>query len=104
MHARSTLDVRRGLDLVEAMLHSEGTDKRELRYLQAVGLYRQRYSLEARRALKELLEDFPEFRQAESLLDACETEIVKDGLIGVGAGAAALGIVTAIAVAALKRR
>lgn len=45
----------------------------------------------------------PEFRQAESLLEACEHEIVKDGLVGVGAGAA-IAAVAAIAIAALSRR
>jgi hypothetical protein len=38
------------------------------------------------------------------LLDAVEHEIVKDGLIGVGAGAAILGIVASIAIAAMKKR
>ena len=45
----------------------------------------------------------PEFRQAQSLLDACDREIIKDGLVGVGAGAA-IAAVAAIAIAALSRR
>ncbi len=49
------------------------------------------------------LQVHPEFRQAETLLEACEHEIVKDGLVGVGAGAA-IAAVAAIAIAALSRR
>lgn len=47
---------------------------------------------------------YPEFRQAETLLEHCEKEIVKDGLIGVGAGAAVIGVVAAVAAAALSKR
>jgi hypothetical protein len=49
------------------------------------------------------LQVYPEFRQAEALLEHCEHEIVKDGLIGVGAGAAVVGLVTALAVALAKK-
>ena len=52
--------------------------------------------------LEPLEQVHPEFRQAETLLEACEHEIVKDGLVGVGAGAAILAVAT-IAIAALRR-
>lgn len=45
----------------------------------------------------------PEFRQAESLLEACDKEILKDGLVGLGAGAAIVGGIAAIAIAAMRR-
>lgn len=50
------------------------------------------------------LQMHPEFRQAESLLDAVNSAIAREGLIGVGAGAAILGVVGAIAIAALSKR
>ena len=85
---------------------TQGTshDQRDLLYLLAVGRFRQRKYLEARRTLRSLMEVHPDFRQADSLLEACESEIIKDGLVGVGAGAAILGVVGAIAVAALRKR
>ena len=58
---------------------------------------------QARRVLKALLEERPDFRQAETLLEACDREVLKDGLVGVGAGAALLGAVAAIAVAAMRK-
>lgn len=45
----------------------------------------------------------PEFRQAEALLEACDKEILKDGLVGLGAGAAIVGGIAAIAIAAMRR-
>ncbi len=45
----------------------------------------------------------PEFRQAEALLEACDKEIMRDGLVGLGAGAAIVGGIAAIAIAAMRR-
>ena len=45
----------------------------------------------------------PEFRQAEALLEACDKEILRDGMVGLGAGAAIIGAVAAIAVAAMRK-
>lgn len=103
MHARTSRDQLRGVDLADAMLHGENADVRELLYLKAVGLYRLKRYLDARTALKEVLELHPEFRQANTLLEACENQIIKEGLIGVGAGAAILGVIGAIAVAAMRK-
>jgi hypothetical protein len=38
------------------------------------------------------------------LLEECEREIVKDGLVGVGAGAAIIGAIAAVAAVALSKR
>ena len=73
--------------------------RRELLYLQAVGQYRKGDYLQARSTLQGLVESHPDFRQAETLLDYVENEIVKEGLIGIGAGAAILGVVGTIAIA-----
>lgn len=98
------------MQLVEAMLSQTddgendvggiSVNRRELRYLQAVGQYRRGNHLDARKTLKDLLNAHPDFRQAESLLEHVENEVVKDGLIGIGAGAAILGVVTTVAIAA----
>jgi hypothetical protein len=46
----------------------------------------------------------PEFRQAQTLLEACEKEILKDGMVGLGAGAAIVaGVVAGIAMAAMRK-
>lgn len=49
------------------------------------------------------MQTYPDFRQAQSLLEGVESDIVKDGLIGVGAGATIAVAVGAILYAALKR-
>jgi hypothetical protein len=46
----------------------------------------------------------PDFRQAQTLLDAAESEVIKDGLVGVGAGAAVLGAVIGIVAAVARKR
>lgn len=91
-----------GLQLVEALLsHPEdGLNHRELLYLKAVGLYRRGENLDARQTLKKLIEAHPDFRQAETLLEHVESEVVKDGIVGLTAGAAILGVVTTVAIAA----
>lgn len=94
-----------GMQLVSALLSQAGDDanalnQRELLYLQAVGMYRQGDNLDARQTLKDLLVSYPDFRQAETLLEHVESEVVKDGLVGLTAGAAILGVVTTVAVMA----
>lgn len=78
--------------------------RRELLYLQAVGQYRKGDYLQARSTLQGLVESHPDFRQAETLLDYVENEIVKEGIIGIGAGAAILGVVGTIAIALASGR
>lgn len=104
-------DVALGLNLVQALLSQQNksergdmVSRRELLYLQAVGQYRKGDYLEARTTLQGLIERHPDFRQAETLLDHVENEIVKEGLIGIGAGAAVIGVVGAIALAMSKKR
>ncbi|KAI8113245.1 hypothetical protein M9435_003249 [Picochlorum sp. BPE23] len=108
VHSRAKgRDVDMGLDFVQALLsHPESTSemvsRRELLYLKAVGEYRKKEYLRARETLQGLLKVNPDFRQAESLLEHVENELVKEGLIGIGAGAAILGVVGAIAVASMS--
>ena len=105
VHSRDKRDVALGMQLVSALLSQAGDDanalnQRELLYLQAVGMYRQGDNLDARQTLKDLLVSYPDFRQAETLLEHVESEVVKDGLVGLTAGAAILGVVTTVAVMA----
>ena len=60
--------------------------------------------MDSRKTLKGILVEYPDFRQAESLLESVEHEVVVDGLVGVGAGAAIIGVVAGIAVALLKKK
>ena len=86
------------------MLTAEGTERRELLYLRAVGQFRSNRNLDSRKTLKGILVEYPDFRQAESLLESVEHEVVVDGLVGVGAGAAIIGVVAGIAVVLLKKK
>lgn len=104
VHSRDKKDVRRGEELIEAMLSAEDANDRELNYLKAVGEFRLNHFLAARKTLKSTLELYPEFRQAESLLDSVESELVKDGLVGLGAGAVVVGAIAAIAALSSGRR
>jgi mitochondrial fission 1 protein len=85
-------------------LAGDRADKRDLAYLKAVGLFRRGQHVEARRVLKSLLEEHPEFRQGSNLLELVEKEIVKDGLIGASVAAAVLGVVAVVAGAAMSSK
>lgn len=103
VHSHKKTDVSRGLELIDALLTSDGTERRELLYLRAVGQFRLKHHLDARKTLKAIMVEYPDFRQAESLLESCEEQIVIDGIVGVGAGAAIIGIVAGMAIALLKK-
>ncbi|KAI3430291.1 hypothetical protein D9Q98_004887 [Chlorella vulgaris] len=103
VHSRESSDVQRGIELAEALTDSPGLEQRDLLYLVAVGKVRQRKYIDARRTLKGLMQVHPEFRQAGSLLEVCDKEVLKDGMVGLGAGAAILGAVAAVAVAAMRK-
>lgn len=55
VHSRAASDVGRGVELAEALADTPGAEARDLRYLVAVGRYRQRHHIEARKLLKALL-------------------------------------------------
>lgn len=57
VHSRRRVDVVRGVELVQAALSVDaGASQRDLRYLLAVGQYRERHYLDARETLKGLLD------------------------------------------------
>ena len=102
-------DIDLGLNLIQALLSQPDSSgdsltgrRRELLYIQAVGEYRKGEYLNARSILKRIVESYPDFRQAESLLGYVENELVKEGLVGLGAGAAIIGVLGAVTMAALR--
>ncbi|KAL4424719.1 hypothetical protein ABPG77_000062 [Micractinium sp. CCAP 211/92] len=104
VHSPARAHIARGIELAEALSDHPGRlDQRDMIYLICVGKFRQKKFIEARKTLKGLLEAHPEFRQAEALLEACDKEIMRDGLVGLGAGAAIVGGIAAIAIAAMRR-
>eukprot|EP00887_Chlorella_sp_A99_P000365 scaffold13.g365.t1 len=103
VHSRDKRDVLQGMELLEGLLRGDSHEERDLKYLLAVGKYRSRHYIDARRTLKELLEEYPEFRQAQSLLEMCEKDIITDGLVGVGVGTAIVGVAAAVVMALAKR-
>lgn len=104
VHSASNEDAKRGLLMAEALLSSPEVDRREVLYLVAVAKFRLKRYVEARRTLMQLLEESPETRQAASLKEAVDDQIVKEGLIGVGIGTAVVGAVAGIAFALLSGR
>ena len=57
-----------------------------------VVFYRLGNMVDARRQLEELLVVSPHSRQAQALKEACEQQIVREGLVGIGIGSAVLGV------------
>ena len=56
VHSRRPGEVQRGIGLAEALTDSEGLEQRDLLYLVAVGRWRQRKYIEARRTLRGLMQ------------------------------------------------
>ena len=95
VHSARTTDIRLGLDLAEQLLQSvdlNEQDCRDLVYLTAVAQYKLGDVVAAKRQLEELLKVAPHRRQAQLLSEACEQQIIKEGLLGIGIGSAVLGI------------
>jgi fission 1 protein len=95
VHSRNASDVQRGIAMLEASLAGVGapTQKREVLYLLAVGQFRAGEYARSRRLVDQALSISPDFRQASSLKKMVEDKIAKDGLVGVGLAAAAVGVV-----------
>ncbi|KAG2453270.1 hypothetical protein HYH02_002593 [Chlamydomonas schloesseri] len=87
----------RGLELCRTSLQGlKPPGDREYRYLAAVAAYKMGQYIEARRELAKLLQEQPGFRQAEFLRGLTEDAIVREGLLGVGIGAAVAGVALAL--------
>ncbi|GER52534.1 lycopene beta-cyclase [Striga asiatica] len=78
--------------------------KREKLYLLAVGYYRSGDYSRSRQLLDKCLEIAPDWRQALSLKKTVEDRITKDGVIGIGITATAVGLLAGGIAAALARK
>ncbi|ONK67502.1 uncharacterized protein A4U43_C05F710 [Asparagus officinalis] len=110
VHSRQPEDVNRGIAMLEASLANSNSPLqiREKLYLLAVGHYRSGDYSRSRQLVGRCLEIAPDWRQALSLKKVVEDKIAKDGVIGIGIAATAVGLlvggVAAAAAAAAGRK
>ncbi|XP_022153875.1 mitochondrial fission 1 protein A [Momordica charantia] len=106
VHSRQSEDINRGMAMLEASLTNSKTplQQREKLYLLTVGYYRSGEYSRSRQLLDQCLEIAPDWRQALTLKKTVEEQIAKDGVIGIGITATALGLVAAGVAAAVTRR
>ncbi|KAI3838065.1 hypothetical protein MKW98_009016 [Papaver atlanticum] len=106
VHSRQPEDVQRGIAMLEASLAGALTplQKREKLYLLSVGYYRSGDYSKSRQLLDRCLEIAPDFRQALSLKKTVEDRIAKDGVIGIGIAATAVGLLAGGIAAAVARK
>ncbi|PSR86790.1 Mitochondrial fission 1 protein like [Actinidia chinensis var. chinensis] len=106
VHSRRPEDVQRGIAMLEASLDgiSSPLEMRERIYLLAVGYYRSGDYSRSRQLVERCLEMAPDWRQAITLKKAIEDRIKKDGVIGIGIAATAVGLLAGGLAAALSRK
>ncbi|XP_030525992.1 mitochondrial fission 1 protein A-like [Rhodamnia argentea] len=106
VHSRQQEDVQRGIAMLEASLTNANTplQQREKLYLLAVGYYRSGEFSKSLQLLQRCLEIAPDWRQALTLKKNVESRITKDGVIGIGITATAVGLVAGGIAAALARK
>ncbi|EPS70265.1 hypothetical protein M569_04493, partial [Genlisea aurea] len=107
VHSNRPDDVQRGIAMLEASLSGGNVDSvqaREKLYLLAVGHYRSGDYSRSRQLVERCLEIAPDWRQALALKKAIEDKITKDGVIGIGIAATAVGLVAGGLAAALSAR
>ncbi|KAK3011047.1 hypothetical protein RJ639_012277 [Escallonia herrerae] len=106
VHSKREENVQRGIAMLEAS--QVGTTnplmERERMYLLAVGHYRSGDYSRSRQLVERCLEIAPDWRQALTLKKAIEDRITKDGVIGIGIAATAVGLVAGGIAAALSRK
>ncbi|XP_031129007.1 mitochondrial fission 1 protein A-like [Ipomoea triloba] len=98
VHSIKPPDVQRGIAMLEASLTKKNSppQKREMCYLLAVGYYRSGDYSRSRHLLDQSLQIAPDWSQALSLKKAVEDQITKDGVIGIGITATAVGLLAGI--------
>ncbi|KAG9443658.1 hypothetical protein H6P81_014998 [Aristolochia fimbriata] len=106
VHSRQPEDVQRGIAMLEVVLSkpTNQEQKREALYLLAVGHYRSGDYARGRQLAEKCLEIAPDWRQALTLKKTIEDKIAKDGVIGIGIAATAVGLVAGGIAAALARK
>ncbi|XP_020600114.1 mitochondrial fission 1 protein A [Phalaenopsis equestris] len=106
VHSRQPEDVNRGIAMLEASLDSSNSplQTREKLYLLAVGHYRNGDYARSRQLLERCLETAPDWRQALTLKKVVEDRITKDGVLGIGIAATAVGLIIGGIAAAVARK
>lgn len=106
VHSRHPEDVQRGIAMLEASFNNSNSplQKREKLYLLAIGHYRSEDYTRSRHLIERCLEIAPDWRQALTLKKVIEDKIGRDGVIGIGIAATAVGLVFGGIAAALVRR
>ncbi|KAI5673771.1 hypothetical protein M9H77_14135 [Catharanthus roseus] len=106
VHSKRPEDVQRGIAMLEASLSGSGSplQTREKIYLLAVGYYRSGDYSKSRQLIDRCLEIAPDWRQASTLKKTIEDKITKDGVIGIGIAATAVGLLAGGIAAALSRK
>ncbi|VVB03007.1 unnamed protein product [Arabis nemorensis] len=106
VHSRQAEDIQRGIAMLEASLESSSPplQDREKLYLLAVGYYRTGDYSKSRQLVERCIEIQPDWRQALVLKKTIEDKIAKDGVIGIGITATAVGLIAGGIAAALARK
>ncbi|KAK7336474.1 hypothetical protein VNO77_17016 [Canavalia gladiata] len=106
VHSRQKEDVQRGIAMLETSLGNERSPlhQREKLYLLAVGYYRSNDYARSRQLVGQCLDIAPDWRQALTLKKVVEDRIAKDGVIGIGITATAVGLIVGGIAAALARK
>ncbi|ESQ52855.1 hypothetical protein EUTSA_v10017329mg [Eutrema salsugineum] len=106
VHSRQAEDIQRGIAMLEASLASSSPplQDREKLYLLAVGYYRTGEYSNSRQLVERCIEIQPDWRQALVLKKTIEDKIAKDGVIGIGITATAVGLIAGGIAAALARK
>ncbi|GLT28049.1 hypothetical protein SLA2020_030060 [Shorea laevis] len=106
VHARCPDDVQRGIAMLEASLANSSSplQQKEKLYLLAVGYYRCADYSRSRQLVVQCLEMQPDWKPAEALKKTVEDRIAKDGVMGIGITATALGLIAGGIAAALARK
>lgn len=106
VHSRRPEDIQRGIAMLEASLSGSNSplQMREKLYLLAVGYYRSGDFPRSRQLVDRCLEIAPDWRQALTLKKTIEEKITKDGVIGIGIAATAVGVLVGGIAAALARK
>ncbi|XP_027332139.1 mitochondrial fission 1 protein A-like [Abrus precatorius] len=106
VHSKRPQDVQRGIAMLEASLPATNNPlhQREKLYLLAVGYYRSGDYSRSRDLVDRCLLIAPEWRQAVTLKKTIEDRITKDGVIGLGIAATAVGLIAGGIAAAVSRK
>ncbi|GAA0148174.1 hypothetical protein LIER_07693 [Lithospermum erythrorhizon] len=107
VHSKRPEDIQRGIAMLDASLGASSSSPLQMReklYLLGVGYYRSGDYARSRQLVERCLEIAPDWRQALTLKKTIEDKIKKDGAIGIGIAATAVGLVVGGVAAALSRK